>query len=438
MSDKADVKLAEPEKSKAAAPQPKNEVAGAKGAKEVKETKEQRVIPLRIDRAAAAIARRTDLNIRPRQWRRAFLKLSFALCVLLPSLLGGLYFFVIASERYAARASFAVRSMDSVPSGGDFLGAIAGLSSVGTTTTDSYIVLEYLKSRELIDKIQAEFDLREAFSKSSIDFLYRLDASAPIEDVVAYWDWMITASYDNTSAILNFEVEAFSAQDAKAIATLIVAYCQELINQLSEQARKDAVRFAQKEVATAEVRLKVIRDEMRKFRSSSSAVDPTASAAAQVQLVTGIETQLIELRARLGTLLASLDEDSLPVVQLRKQISSLETQLIEKQTEVNGEGDNTSTRIGRGLSSLLADYEKLQVDMEFAQKAYATSLSSLERARAEADRQQRFLAVFASPSTPEIAIYPYRVINTFLVFISALILWSIGVLLAYSIRDHMR
>ncbi|WP_306030093.1 lipopolysaccharide biosynthesis protein [Stappia sp. MMSF_3263] len=437
MSDKADVKLAEPEKSKAAAPQPKNEVAEAKSAKEVKETKEQRVIPLRIDRAAAAIARKTDLNIRPRQLRRALLKLSFAVCVLLPSLLGGLYFFVIASERYAARASFAVRSMDSVPSGGDFLGAIAGLSSVGTTTTDSYIVLEYLKSRELIDKIQADFDLREAFSKSSIDFLYRLDAGAPIEDVVAYWDWMITASYDNTSAILNFEVEAFSAQDAKAIATLIVAYCQELINQLSEQARKDAVRFAQKEVATAEVRLKVIRDEMRKFRSSSSAVDPTASAAAQVQLVAGIETQLIELRARLGTLLASLDEDSLPVVQLRKQISSLETQLIEKQTEVNGEGED-STRIGRGLSSLLADYEKLQVDMEFAQKAYATSLSSLERARAEADRQQRFLAVFASPSTPEIAIYPYRVINTFLVFISALILWSIGVLLAYSIRDHMR
>eukprot|EP00873_Tetraselmis_striata_P040223 jgi/Tetstr1/460487/TSEL_005746.t1 len=327
--------------------------------------------------------------------------------------------------------------MDATPAGGDFLGAIAGLSSVGTTTTDSFILLEYLKSRELIEKVQSEFDLRSAFSNSNIDFLYRLDADAPIEDVVSYWGSMITASYENTSSILTFEVQAFTAEDAEAIASLIVKYSQELINKLSESARQDAVRFAQKEVATAEVRLKVIREEMRKFRSSSRAVDPAASAAAQLQLVTGIESQLIELRARLGTLLASLDEDALPVVQIRKQIASLEKQMIERQTEVNGEGQDAS-RIGRGLSSLLSDYEKLQVDMEFGQKSYAAALSSLERARAEADRQQRFLAVFVSPGIPQTAIYPYRFIGAALTFVIALILWSIGVLIAYSVRDSMR
>ncbi|MCA1243540.1 lipopolysaccharide biosynthesis protein [Stappia stellulata] len=437
MSEKSDVKLAAPEKSKAVNSQPKTEDAASETAKQVKEQKEPRVIPLRIDRAAAAIVRKTDLNMRPRQWRRLLLKLSFALCVLLPGLLGALYFFVIASDRYAASASFSVRSMDATPAGGDFLGAIAGLSSVGTTTTDSFILLEYLKSRELIEKVQSEFDLRSAFSNSNIDFLYRLDADAPIEDVVSYWGSMITASYENTSSILTFEVQAFTAEDAEAIASLIVKYSQELINKLSESARQDAVRFAQKEVATAEVRLKVIREEMRKFRSSSRAVDPAASAAAQLQLVTGIESQLIELRARLGTLLASLDEDALPVVQIRKQIASLEKQMIERQTEVNGEGQDAS-RIGRGLSSLLSDYEKLQVDMEFGQKSYAAALSSLERARAEADRQQRFLAVFVSPGIPQTAIYPYRFIGATLTFVIALILWSIGVLIAYSVRDSMR
>lgn len=440
MSDKPDVKLAAQQESKASVAGPKNagsDLKTDKADKTVKEQKDPRVIPLRIDRAAAAIARKTDLNMRPRQLRRLLVKASFALCVLLPALLGALYFFVIASDRYAASASFAVRSMDATPAGGDFLGALAGLSSVGTTTTDSYILLEYLKSRELIEKIQGDFDLRAAYSDDNIDFLYRLDPDAPVEDLVGHWGSLITASYENASSILTFEVQAFSAEDAETIANLIVKYSQELINKLSENARQDAVRFAQKEVATAEVRLKVIREEMRKFRSSSRAVDPAASAAAQIQLVTGIETQLIELRARLGTLLASLDEDSLPVIQLRKQISSLEKQLIEKQSEVNGEGQDVS-RIGRGLSSLLADYEKLQVDMEFGQKSYAAALSSLERARAEADRQQRFLAVFVTPDLPQTAIYPYRFIGAALVAVIALILWTIGVLIAYSIRDSMR
>jgi capsular polysaccharide transport system permease protein len=275
------------------------------------------------------------------------------------------------------------------------------------------------------------------FGRSSIDFLYRLDSDVPIEKLVEYWRDMVSPSYDNTSAISKFEVQAFTPSDAEAIAGLIVQHSQELINRLSANARQEAVQFAKRETASAELRLKVIRQEMRKFRTSSSAIDPAASAAAQVELVASIEGKLVDLRTRLGTLLASLSEDALPVVQLKKQIASLEQQLVEKQTEVN---DDTvdPTRAGGGLSAMLADYEKLTVDMEFAQKAYAATLSALERARAEADRQQRFLAIFESPSTPQLALYPYRFIDTALVLVVSLIFWGIGVLLVYSIRDNMQ
>jgi len=454
MSEKlAEAKVAEAatdkapaEKTPASGAKAAPEKAGNKPAKPVKSDaapatpdhkKDSRVVPLRIDRAAAAIARKADLNMRPQTFRRLVLKASFVLCVLVPALLGAAYFLAIASDRYAAGASFSVRSMDNTVPGGDLLGSLAGLSSVGTTTTDSFILIEYLKSRELVEKIEAEFGLREAFSRDHIDFLYRLDPNAPIEELVGYWESMVTATYDNTSAILSFEVQAFTPEDAERIASLMVKHAQGLINGLSEQARRDAVQFAKKEVASAEARLKLIRSEMRKFRTSSSAMDPTASAAAQVQLVTGIESQLVELRARLGRLTTSLDDDAVPIVQLRKQIESLEQQLLEKQTEV-GEDISDPLRVGGGLSALLADYERLQVDLEFAQQAYTAALASLERARAEADRQQRFLAVFVTPKPPELATYPYRYINTILAFVVAMILWSIGVLLAYSIRDHLR
>lgn len=179
MSEKADVKIATPEKSETSKPSSNDAGVEKKSVKAASETNEQRVVPLRIDRAAAAFARKAELNMRPRQVRRLLLAVSFVLLVLIPSLFGGVYFLVLASDRYSASASFAIRSMDSVPAGGDFLGAIAGLSSVGTTTTDSYIVLEYLKSRELIEKVQKEFDLRAAYSKSNIDFIYKLDQGSP-------------------------------------------------------------------------------------------------------------------------------------------------------------------------------------------------------------------------------------------------------------------
>ncbi|WP_349360286.1 lipopolysaccharide biosynthesis protein [Stappia sp.] len=395
------------------------------------------VIPLRIDKAAAAIARTTEFDLRPRALRHLAVKLSFILCVVIPTLCGAIYFAFIASDRYAAGAGFSVRSMDSSVAGGDFLGAITGLSSVGTTTTDSYILLEYLRSRELLESLREDIDFQRAYGGEDVDFFYRLDVSAPIEDIVAYWDWMISTSYDNTSSILTFEVQAFSPEDAERVADLIVGYSQNLINRLSEQARNDAVEFAKKEVASAELRLKIIREEMRDFRSTSNAIDPTASAAAQVELVAGIERELIDLRSRLGSMLTSLDPDAPSVRQIRQQIESLEQELRLKQNEV-GVRTSDDPSVGSNLSGLLADYERLKVEQEFAQQAYATALSSLERARMEADRQQRFLAVFKSPSLPQQAIYPQRLLNTGLVFLVALILWSIGVLIAYSIRDHMR
>lgn len=418
----------------AAEPQKKNQPASKTPAGK---TEKAPVIPLRINKAAAAIARTAELDLRPRALRHLIVKLSFVACVLLPTLFGAVYFGLIASDRYAAGAGFSVRSMDSSTMGSDFLGALTGLSSVGTTTTDSYILLEYLKSRELLEELRKDFDFQQAYGSAEIDFLYRLDTEAPIEEVVEYWDWMISTSYDNTSSILNFEVQAFSAQDAQRVADLIVGYSQRLINRLSEEARKDAVEFAKKEVASAELRLKILRQEMQEFRKTSNAIDPTASAAAQVELVAGIEKELIELRSRLGSMTTTLDQDAPSVRQLRRQIAALEAELWQKQSEVGPSGQEQGT-VGSNLSSLLADYERLTVEQEFAQKAYAVALSSLERARVEADRQQRFLAVFRTPSTPEEAIYPKRLLNTFLVFVVALIVWGLGLLIAYSVRDHMR
>lgn len=422
MSDKADASLP---------------VANATAESLPQKPKKAPVIPLRIERAAAALVKTTETGLRPREVRRLLLKLSFVLCVILPTLFGGIYFAFIASDRYAASAGFSVRSMDSSAVGGDVLGALTGLSSVGSTTTDSYILLEYLKSRELLEALRKDVDFQEAYGSDRIDFLYRLDPTLPIEDLVDYWDWMITTSYDNASSIMTFEVQAFTPEDAQKIAALIVKHSQNLINKLSEQARKDAVQFAKREVASAELRLKILRDEMQRFRSSSRAVDPTATAAAQVELVTGIERQLIELRARMTSLRTSLDETSPSVQQLSRQIAALENQLQRKQQEVGGAPADANTS-NPNLSALLADYEKLKVDQEFAQQAYAATLASLERARAEADRQQRFLAVFRAPSLPQDSLYPERILNTVLIFVVALLLWSIGTLIVYSVRDHMR
>ncbi len=69
---------------------------------------------------------------------------SFCLFVLLPTLVGGIYFGVIASDRYVAEARYAIRTGAQAPGGG-FLENVLGSGSLGSSTReDAGIVRDYI------------------------------------------------------------------------------------------------------------------------------------------------------------------------------------------------------------------------------------------------------------------------------------------------------
>lgn len=380
---------------------------------------------------AIAKQRKAFKEMQPQQRRRRWLALSFLICVLLPSLFGAIYFTLIASDRYVSGAGFAVRSMDS---GGsiDMLGAFTGLASTGSTTSDSYIVLKYLESRDLLDQLQQDFDFRAAYSNKKIDILSRLDSTLDIEKVVEYWKDRIHTSFDSTSGIIAFEVEAFSATEAQRVAQFVLGYTQSLINRLSEKARQDSVRFATSEVKRAETRLRDALQELRQFREQNKSIDPAASAKVQIELIGELEKQLLEIEARMSALGKTVDRNAPSMKALRRQADALKRQIKEKKG-----GVGTGATSDNALSSLLAAYEGLEVEKEFSQQAYASSLASLENARVQADRQQRYLAVYSRPALPEYPLYPRRILDTFLLFIVLFGIWAILTLIVYSIRDHL-
>ena len=102
--------------------------------------------------------------------------------------------------------------MDGTSAGGDFLGALTGLASVGTTTTDSFILLDYLEGREVVERLAKDEGILSHFSSDDVDFIYRLDPALPIEELVEYWQRMITISFDNTSSIIEVEVQGFTPE----------------------------------------------------------------------------------------------------------------------------------------------------------------------------------------------------------------------------------
>ena len=370
---------------------------------------------------------------RPQKRRRRYLQWSALVCVGLPTLLAGLYYALIAADQYAVEVRFAVRSNSSSASSGDVFGAFSGFSAPGSTMADSYIVIDYMKSRELVDKLDKKIALKKIYSTDRADWFARFNPSLSVEELLEYWRHMIKASFDNMTQIVAIEVRAFTAEDAKTVATAVLEQSEQLINDLSTRARDDAVKSAQGDVKRMEELLKKNRGALSIFRDTKEEFDPVKQVEARYSILSKLEEQLSASKTKMASLKAFMGDEAPSVTVLKSEIKAIERQVEEERSKL---GSKKTEAGQQSLGGLIANYEELLVDREFSEKAYTSALSSLERARADADRQQRYLAAFVRPTLPEEAIYPQRILGTLTVLALASLLWALGVLVSYAIRDH--
>jgi capsular polysaccharide transport system permease protein len=365
--------------------------------------------------------------------RHLVISASFALLVAVPTIFSGLYMALVAADQYHSSSAFAVRNIDGQVSS-DLLGMFTQGSGGGSTSADSYMLLDYIRSERMIDAVNKEVDLEAAFARRGADFFYGMASALPIEKRVEYWRNMVQVDYEATSSIVNLTVKAFDPESAQKIASTIISESERLINDLSFEARNGVMKSSQEEVERAEGRLSSARIALRNFRDISQEADPVEAAKLAGLLVGSLEQELTKLRAELTAARTRMSSDSPRIRVINTQITSLEKQL-EQEKQRFGSGSAGSER-STDVASKILQYESLETEREFAEKAYTAALGGLEKARIDANNQQSYLATFIRPTLSELAQYPTRILNVFFVFLGCLFVWGVMVMGYYNIRDR--
>jgi capsular polysaccharide transport system permease protein len=193
------------------------------------------------------------------------------------------------------------------------------------------------------------------------------------------------------------------------------------------------VQFAKDDVGLAELRLKFARKAIREFRDRQKQIDPTALAASRLSVVASLESQLATEQATRAMVNTFLNNDAPSVRLMENKIDALRSRIVEERKKL---GTTTNADGAEVMSSVIAEYEELATDREFAETLYKSSLASLEAARMAAERQMRYVASFVEPKQAQDAQYPERYKNILLVLLATTIAWVIGVLIFYGVRDH--
>jgi capsular polysaccharide transport system permease protein len=358
--------------------------------------------------------------------------ISFVIIVLLPVMAGAYYYFLVAADQYVSEFRFALRSAE--PERHDptlFLQESIAPSAIGV---DSYVVVQYLASRAIIDDLSATLDLRQMFSRSEADWPARLDLPVSIEELVRYWKRQVDAFFDATNGTIVVRARAFAPQDALRLAEGILASSERLVNGLSARARRDALRDAEDEVGRAEKRLKLALSRLREFRDKEGIIDPRKTADATVALAGRVRDELVRADTELSTLKHYMRDDAPSIKMLEARVQSLQAQRRAVESEVT---DTEKTR-SEALSRVMGSYEQLESERTFAENTYQHALQALDRSRLNADRQQVYLATFVRPTLPEEALYPRRLQALGVIFLIAIVIWAIGGVAVQSVRDHLR
>lgn len=356
---------------------------------------------------------------------------TLVVAVVLPSVLTAVYLWTVAQDQYVTRIGFSVRSAQTSPAL-EVLGGISQLASADSVDTE--ILYDFIQSQQLVFAMNEKLDLQSVYGcgPDNKDVVFCLKQDPTIEDLVAFWNRMIKIGYDGGAGILEVDVRAFDPDSAVVLAEEMFSISSAMINDLSTQARRDATAYAEEDLGVAVTRLKGARRTLAEFRNKTQIIDPAADIQGQMGVLASMQTQLTQALIDRGLLQLSATPSDTRLQQLNLKISVIEQQ-IDAQRGNFGMG---SSEDGEAFAQLMGRFEELSVEVEFAEQSYVQALGALDGAKSEARRQSRYLAAHIKPTHADRPEYPRKFQITILVAFFSFFMWTILVMVYYSLRDR--
>ncbi len=324
----------------------------------------------------------------------------FIITVVAPMLIGALYLAVIAAPRFASSASFIVRS--TAPSTPDALLASMGQQSSATIALDeTYAVNAYLTSRDLVEQLTKNTNLRAILSRPEGDFVFRYPTFWLPNDTEALYQrfqWMASATVDSTTNISTIEVNAFRPDDAQTLVKAMLSYAEGLVNQMNVRAYEDGLAAANRFVAEAQKEVEAAEADLQAYRDASGSVDPNLVSQAKLKVIEGLSTQLGQIEATLAQQRA-MAPTSPNLAGLRAQAQSIRAEIEKRKLEIAGSAGSEAVK--------LETYEQLTLRRDLAAKELAAAVAQRDQARQDAERQHLYIQFITQPNLPrDFARYP--------------------------------
>lgn len=352
----------------------------------------------------------------------------FWLFVVLPTIVLAIYYGFIASDVYTSESKFVIRSPNQRSVSG--IGMVLQNIGFNASSDDSYLVRDYLSSRDAVQNLKAKLDIQTKYSAKSVDVVSRFGTikEPTFENFYEYFNKKIKVVYDPASSISSLQIEAYTAKDAQNINEELLKMSEEVINRINNNAKNDILVASEKEVQEAQEVSAKAAEALAKYRVKNDVFNPEGQSAIVLQEISKLQDALIQAETQL-TQAREITPENPQIKAMETRIKSLKKSIADKSKLVTGPSDIS-------FSNRSVEYQRLQLEKELADKQLASAMATYEQSKNDFNKKQLYLERLAMPSLPDEATKPKRFKNVLSGFVFGLLLWGVVRLFVAGVREH--
>jgi capsular polysaccharide transport system permease protein len=321
-------------------------------------------------------------------------------------------------------SKFVVRSPDKPATTG--LGILLKSTGFATAGDEIYAAHDYVLSRDALMALNRDGAFVRAYTAPSVSLFDRFNPtgmSGSFEQLYKYYGKKVAVDQDTSSSIVTLTVRGYAPQDSRRFNEQLLEMAEATVNKLNERGRQDLIRFAEAEVDDAKNKARAAGLALSAFRDQQGVLDPEKQASVQIQMISKLQDDLISTRTQLRELRSFAPQNS--------QIETLETRAQGLASEIDQVAGGS-----KSLSSRAAQFQRLALESQFADKQVASAMTSLEEARNDARRKQAYVERIVQPNAPDYPLEPRRLRGILSTFILGLAAWGILSMLLAGMLEH--
>lgn len=323
-------------------------------------------------------------------------RLSVTQLLLVPVALAGIYFYGIARDRYVTRSDFVIRKAEETDSSVNG-NALVGLLGRGNQLSieDARYLKTYLQSPQVLADLRRSFNLDRAYAQIDLDPFAGIKPGLSNEKKLKFFKKQVAVNLDEISGAIILRTVGLNPEASYKLNQFMLAKSEQFVNRLNQDISVKQGNFAESELIRSREKLNTAKNRLIVYQEANSVIDPKGEVELAGQMIGKLQEKLVELRIELATLKLQYKDPKEP------EVDAVADQVKELKQQIDAERRSLVSSSGRNLTKKSADIIKLESDVSFATDSYKLALTSVEKARVESTRQQKFMALLSSPQRPE-------------------------------------